>query len=171
MLKKIAALVQTRRHCALATCGVEGEGCAPHCSLMAFCAAPDCGEFWLATLTETRKWRNLAANPRASLLLTNLSADDLPADDLPDDDRGAGGGEPALALTVAAKAEPFASPADEAEARRRLLAKHPQLASFLALQAVAMLRLKAVSFQLLSGPTDVFFIEAEKMLDARARRA
>lgn len=156
MLKKIAALVQTRRHCVLATCGVEGEGCAPHASLMAYCAAPDCGEFWLATLTETRKWRNLAANPQASLLL---------------DDRGEGGGEPALALTVAARAEPFASPADKAEARRRLLAKHPQLASFLALQAVSMLRLKAVSFQLLSGPTDVFFIEAEKMLDARARRA
>jgi len=156
MLKKIAALVQTQRHCVLATCGVEGGGCAPHASLMAYCAASDCGEFWLATLTETRKWRNLAANPRASLLL---------------DDRGAGGGEPGPALTVAAKAEPFASPADEAEARRRLLAKHPRLASFLALQAVAMLRLKAVSFQLLSGPTDVFFIEAEKMLDARARRA
>lgn len=161
MLKKIAALVQTRRHCVLATCGLEGEGCAPHTSLMAFCAAPDCGEFWLATLTKTRKWRNLAANPRASLLLTNL----------PGDDRDAGGGEPTLALTVAARAEPFASPADEAGARRMLLAKHPQLASFLAQEPVAVLRLKAVSFQLLSGLTDVFFAEVEKMLDAWPRRA
>jgi nitroimidazol reductase NimA-like FMN-containing flavoprotein (pyridoxamine 5'-phosphate oxidase superfamily) len=161
MLKKIATLVQTQRHCVLATCGLEGATCAPHSSLMAFCAAPDCGEFWLATLPQTRKWRNLAANPQASLLLTNL----------PEDDRDADGGEPGLALTVAARAEPFASLADEAEARRRLLAKHPQLASFLALETVAMLRLKAVSFQLLNGPTDVFFIEAEKMLDARARRA
>jgi len=156
MLKKIATLVQTQRHCVLATCGADDGACAPHASLMAFCAAPDCGEFWLATLTQTRKYRNLAANPQASLLL---------------DDRDAGGGEPGLALTVAAKVEPFASPADEAEARWRLLTKQPQLTSFLALQAVVMLRIKAVSFQLLSGPTEVFFIEAEKMLDAWPCRA
>lgn len=151
MLNKIATLVQTRRHCVLATCGAEGAGCAPHTSLMAYCAAPNCCEFWLATLQHTRKYRNLAANPLASLLL---------------DDRDAG-----LALTVAARAEPFASAEDEAEARRRLLAKHPQLASFLAMEGVTVLRVKAVSFQLLSGLTDVFFIEAEKMLDAWPRRA
>lgn len=161
MLNKIATLVQTRRHCVLATCGTEGAFCAPHTSLMAYCAAPHCCEFWLATLKDTRKYRNLVANPLASLLLTNL----------PVDDRDAGGGEPGLALTVAARAEPFASAEAEAEARRRLLAKHPQLASFLEQEHVAVLRLTAMSFQLLSGLTDVFFVEAEKMLDAWPRRA
>jgi len=156
MLNKIATLVQTRRHCVLATCGAEGSACAPHTSLMAFCVAPDCGEFWLVTMTDTRKFRNLAANPQASLLL---------------DDRGEGGGEPSLALTIAARAVAFATAEAEAKARGALLAKHPQLASFLALEGVAMLRLKAVSFQLMSGPTDVFSIEVEKMLDARARTA
>jgi len=161
MLNKITTLVQTRRHCVLATCGLEGATCVPHTSLMAFCAAPDCCEFWLATLTHTRKYRNLSANPLASLLLTNL----------PVDDRGDAEGEPTQALTIAARAEPFASPADEVAARRRLLAKHPQLASFLEQEHVAVLRLTAVSFQLLSGLDDVFFIEAEKMLDAWPRRA
>ena len=159
MLKKIETLVQTQGHCVLATCGTEGGQCAPHTSLMGFCAAPDCAEFWLASLPGTRKYRNLAENPLASLLL---------------DDRGgpcAGGDQPGQALTVQVRRAQFQSPAHEAKARRALLEKRPEAASFLALEGVEVLRLVAQSFQLLCGPTDVFFIEAEKMLDGRTRRA
>lgn len=159
MLKKIETLVQTQGHCVLATCGTEGGLCAPHTSLMGFCAAPDCSEFWLATLPSTRKYRNLAENPLASLLL---------------DDRGgvgAGTTTPGMALTVQVRRAQFQRAADEAQARLALLEKRPEAASFLALEGVVMLRLVAVSFQLLCGLTNVFFIEAEKMLDARTRRA
>ena len=159
MLKKIETLVQAQGHCVLATCGTQGGQCAPHTSLMGFCAAPDCAEFWLATLPGTRKYRNLAENPLASLLL---------------DDRGgvgAGGSQPGQALTVQVVRADFQNPACEENARRALLEKLPEAASFLALEGVVMLRLVAVSFQLLCGPTNVFFIEAEKMLDARTRRA
>lgn len=159
MLKKIETLVQTQGHCVLATCGSEGGLFAPHASLMGFCAAPDCAEFWLATLPGTRKYRNLAENPLASLLLDDR------------DSASAGEGQPGLALTVQVRRADFQNPACEAKARRALLEKRPEAASFLAFEGVVMLRLVAVSFQLLCGPTDVFFIEAEKMLDARTRWA
>lgn len=156
MVKKIVTLVQRAGHCVLATCG--GEGAAPHASLMSFCAADDCREFWMATLAGTRKHRNLVANPNASLLL---------------DDRGLEGAAagPRLALTVAARLAPFPSPEHEAQALRALAARHTGLRDFLALEGVVALRLQAVSFQLLSGLTDVFFVEVEKMLDAETRRA
>ena len=179
MLKKIETLVQAQKHCVLATCGpgsgngpCGGEGaepCAPHASLMSYCAAADCTEFWLATHTATRKFRNLSANPRASLLIDDRGAPVCPARGA--DEAGGADAAPGLALTVAARHIPFATPQEEAAARRALLEKHPQLASFLALEGVVLLRLRVESLQLLSGLTDVFFIKAEKMLDARTRRA
>lgn len=170
MLKKIAALVQGQGHCVLATCGPVAAGrvgdpggllvgCVPHTSLMSCCASADCREFWLATLTDTRKFRNLLANPRASLLFDDRAGD------------RAGDAGPNLALTVETERAPFASEQDAAQARLALLARHPQLASFLAGEGVVLLRLKALRFQLLTGPTDVFVADAEKMLDAGRGKA
>lgn len=159
MLNKIAEFVHTQGHCVLATCGGEAGSCAPHASLMAFCAAPDCGEFWLATQKNTKKFRNLAENPRASLLI---------------DDRSAQAG-PRQALTVAVHAAFFAQAAQEQAARAALLARHPGLSGFLADPDVLVLRLVAESFQLLTGLTEVFSLEistpVEKVLDARPRKA
>ena len=50
----------------------------------------------------------------------------------------------------------FADPADEARARQALLARHPELEAFLALDGVRVLRFVGRSYQLLSGPTEVF---------------
>lgn len=135
MLKQIAELVQTQKHCVLAT----SSGPAPHASLMCYCPAPDSREFWLVTLAATRKYANLRANPRASLLI---------------DDRQ--GGRPGLALTVEAALSPFAGAVEEAAARRALLARHPELEGFLALDGVLVLRLVGLRYQLLSGLTEVF---------------
>lgn len=156
MLKKITMLVHRQGHCVLATCACRGQDGAPHTSLMSYCAPQDCGEFWLATRTDTRKYRNLSANPRASLLV---------------DDRVDTGGQPGHALTVAARLAAFATAADQDAARRALLARHPSLESFLAQPETIVLRLVAENFQLLTGLSDVFSIEAEKMLDARTRKA
>lgn len=154
MLKKIAELVQTQGHCVLATCGPASAGCAPHASLMSCCPAPDGREFWLATLADTRKYANLRANPRASLLLDDRNSD------RPGESRG---GRPGLALTVEAELLPFASAADEATARRALLARHPALEGFLALRGVLLLRLVGLRYQLLSGLAEVFvWTPAEK---------
>lgn len=151
MLTKIERLVKGIGHLAMATCA----GGRPHASLMRFEVSPQTphgdGEFWLATLRETRKWANLRLNPSASLLL---------------DDRETSG-SPSLALTVEAEHRPFAGPEELALARAGLLARHPDLAGFLALPGVKVFRLVALRYQLLSGLTDIFVWEPEKKLDAR----
>jgi hypothetical protein len=147
MLKKIAELVQAQGFLVLATCSPDSRGGAPHASLMACCPSPDGREFWLATLAATRKYANLQANPRASLLLDDRMSDRM-------GDRQ--GGPPSQALTVEAVRVPFASPADELAARRALLARHPELEGFLALDGVLALRLLGQRYQLLSGLTEVF---------------
>lgn len=157
MLKEIAALVQGGRHLSLATCA-PGPQPEPHVSLMAYAASADCSEFWLATLAETRKHRNLMANPRAALLL---------------DDRGLGRGgrEPGAALAVAVRLAPFADPDAQRAALAALVARHPGMAPFVARPDAVLLRLCAERFQLLTGLEEVFFVEVEKMLDARAQWA
>jgi len=145
MLKKIVTLVKRARHCVLATAGPEG----PHASLMAYAAPQDAAEFWLASLPDTRKFRNLAADPRASLLI---------------DERDNG-----LALVVSVRLLPF--DAGEAAARAALVARHPELAAFLGRQEVRMLRFAPVRFEFLEGATDVFWAEPEKKLDGSGLRA
>jgi hypothetical protein len=139
MLKTIAELVQTQGHLVLATCAPGEPNCAPHASLMAYCPSPEGREFWLATLKDTRKFANLMANPRASLLL---------------DDRQ--GGSPSLALTVEAELSAFADRLSEVAARRALLNRHPALEDLLALDGALVLRLVGLRYQLLNGLTDVF---------------
>jgi hypothetical protein len=159
MLKKIEALVQSQGHCALATCpapDADAPSDGPHVSLMAYCAAPDLREFWLATLAGTQKYRNLLANPRASLLI---------------DDRTRCAGAPGQALTVAVLLLPFATAGAEAAARRELLAKHQNLRDFLDKDGAQMLRFVVQSFQLLTGLTEVFVLEMEKKLDGSGRVA
>lgn len=163
MLTKIETLVKRSGHLALATCAGE----RPHVSLMRFAASPEAphggGEFWLATLRDTRKYANLSANPRASLLLDDR------------DDQGDRGGQgdgngvraPGLALTVEAEFRDFAQPSDLERARAGLLARHPDLEGFLALPGAAVIRLVALRYQLLAGLTDIFVWEPEKILDAR----
>jgi nitroimidazol reductase NimA-like FMN-containing flavoprotein (pyridoxamine 5'-phosphate oxidase superfamily) len=142
MLKKIQTLVKSRLHLVLATAGQMG----PHASLMAFAAAADASEFWLATAKNTRKFENLQTDPRASLLI---------------DDSATPGG-PRFAVVVAARLAPFATPADEAEARRELLARHPDLAGLLAGEAGSLLRLVVLRRQLFEGLDETTLPEAEK---------
>lgn len=151
MLNKIQALVNRVGHLSLATCA----GGRPHASLMRFAVSPQTpgpgGEFWLATLRETRKFLNLRENPRASLLL---------------DDRELAG-KPGLALTVEAELIPFALEDDRQVALAGLLARHPDLEGFLALPGVEVLRFRALRYQLLTGLTENFSWEPEKILDDR----
>ena len=158
MLKKILALVQTQGHLVLATCSPDGQGGRPHASLMSYCASisgQGSGlEFWLATLADTRKYANLRANPRASLLIDDRAGD-----------RAEQGGGPGLALTVEAELRPFESAEAEAHARRALLKRHPELADFLAREGAVVLRMAGLRCQLLNGLTDVFTWLPQKSLD------
>ena len=149
MLTVIQALVKSQGHLVLATCA----GGEPHTSLMSYAAAPGapvgCAEFWLATLTSTRKYQNLLANPVASLLIDDRTGESVPA-------------SPGLALTVDARLEPFESAQAEQKALLALQARHPGLAGFLGQPVTVMLRFVGVRYQLLSGLLETFFWEPEK---------
>jgi len=151
-------------------CGAEGCGnngvepgtggapsdIGPHVSLMAYCAAPDASEFWLATLKNTRKYRNLLANPQVSLLI---------------DDRTRCMAAPSQALTVSAVLEAFTDAQSLENARQKLLVRHPNMLEFLSNADAVLLRLVVRRLQLLSGLTEVFVHEVEKKLDGSGLRA
>lgn len=52
-------MIESNRLCVLATVSESG----PHCSLMSYAASEDGTEFYMATDKNTKKYRNLAANP------------------------------------------------------------------------------------------------------------
>ena len=63
--ERMAALLRAKDVCVLATMSAEG----PHASLMAYAAAADGRRLWMASEGDTRKVRNLRAEPRVSLLV------------------------------------------------------------------------------------------------------
>lgn len=167
MLKKIQALVQSQSHCALATSSADGR---PHVSLMAFCAAPDLAEFWLATRQDTRKYRNLEENPRASLLIDDRdragadAAPDAGPDAEPED-------APGFALTVTAELVAFDGPEHAAAVQSMVLESNGDMATFLGTPGVVLLRLAVRRLQLLYGPSEEFIVEVEKTLDGERWKA
>lgn len=122
----------------LATAGPEG----PLTSLMAFAVeSPSC--LVMATLPDTRKWRNMLADPRISLLVDDRETAL---------DRGS-----VRALTLAGRHEPGT------EAQRQagfdvLGRRHPHLAGLLARPEIAFIRLQVTSYLLLTGPTDAAYL-------------
>lgn len=122
----------------LATSGPEG----PLCSLMAFAAVrPDC--LVMATLPGTRKWRNITADPRVSLLV--------------DDRDTAKSRNTVQALTLTGRHEP-PSPTDRQTGLALLGQRHPHLHELLAAPGVECIRLQVASYLLLTGPTEAVYL-------------
>ena len=61
----IQKMISENKVCVMAT---VAEG-APHCSLMSYATDNECREIYMATLKDTKKYRNLIANPAVSLLI------------------------------------------------------------------------------------------------------
>jgi len=123
---RLAAIDRIRRHAALAT---AAEG-APYLSLVAFALAPGGSAALFATPRGSRKYRNLRANPRVSLLLDTRG----------EHDRDYASAE---AITVVGKACVLrAGSAAWREAELALRAKHPALASFLEAGTTALVRVE-----------------------------
>jgi len=122
----------------LATAGPEG----PLTSLMAF-AVESPSRLVMATLPDTRKWRNMLGDPRISLLIDDRETAR---------DRGS-----VRALTLAGRHEPGT------EAQRQagfhvLGRRHPHLAGLLARPEIALIRLQVASYLLLTGPTEAAYL-------------
>ena len=142
MIELMKKLAKEKDICVLAT--VSGE--KPHCSLMAYTANEDCSEIYMVTHRDTKKFKNLLANPSVSLLID--TREDHKGSHRPD----------AKAMTVSGAFERL-NDQKQASARARLLSRHPHLKEFLANPDAEVICIKIRSFLLLDGLTDAHFEE------------
>lgn len=129
---QLQELFATQRLAVLAT---DHDG-HPYASLVAFAINTDLRELFFATTRDTRKFANLQANPRVSLLIDNRAnqVTDFSA---------------AVAVTVLGSSAELTGPARWA-GTALYLAKHPHLAEFVAAPSCALIRVKVQSFFLVS---------------------
>jgi nitroimidazol reductase NimA-like FMN-containing flavoprotein (pyridoxamine 5'-phosphate oxidase superfamily) len=126
----LAALLASQRSAVLAT---QRDG-QPYCSLMAFAASGDLRTLIIATLRTTRKYANLAAEPRVALLVDNRA--NQTADN-----------QAALAVTVMGTAAEV-DPGARGRLEQMLLAKHPHLKDFVRSPDCAIVRIQVEKYYL-----------------------
>lgn len=140
MIEKMMDLLRGNDMCVLATCSEN----TPHCSLMAYVTDEEGTGIYMATLRNSRKYRNIARNPRVSLLVDTRS--ESPAA------RGK-----VKAMTVSG----VSSFVEDVEAKQNILreiaARHPHLNDLILNPDVEALQVKAESFLLLDGAIDSHF--------------
>ncbi|MDD4240543.1 MAG: pyridoxamine 5'-phosphate oxidase family protein [Smithellaceae bacterium] len=141
MRPDIRELIQSGKTCVLATVS-EGQ---PHCSLMSYAADENGREIYMATLKNTKKYKNLVVNPSVSLLIDSREA-------------GSPGRQGTTrALTITGTFQSGLGEQRRETLRQKLLARHPELADFLANPAAEIVVIKVNALQLLEGVTDAYF--------------
>jgi nitroimidazol reductase NimA-like FMN-containing flavoprotein (pyridoxamine 5'-phosphate oxidase superfamily) len=140
MLPKMKRLLKEKDICVLATVSDN----QPHCSLMAYVVDDEGRQIYMATLRDTRKFRNLTENPAVSLLI-----------DTREDDSGSRRSQ-ARALTVNGVFQRVERER-QAPIRARILERHPHLGELFAGGQAEIFCVRVESFQLLEGATDSYF--------------
>lgn len=131
MQKIVQGLLNSQRLAVLATLMSDQLG-RPYSNLIAFAATDDLKEILFATTRATRKFKNLAEDPRVSLLMDNRSNQEKDF------------GE-ASAVTVLGTAEEVLG--SERESYLQLfLKKHPYLEEFVTAPTCALIRVKVEKF-------------------------
>jgi len=141
MRENIKHLIEANDVCVLATV----SGGDPHCSLMSYAANEDCREIYMATQKNTKKYRNLDANPSVSLLIDSREVDR--------ENRRAR----AKALTVTGVFQRITDQARKMEIKKRFLDRHPHLQSFVDQPDAEMIVVRVKALQLLDGISDAFY--------------
>jgi nitroimidazol reductase NimA-like FMN-containing flavoprotein (pyridoxamine 5'-phosphate oxidase superfamily) len=134
----IQKMISENKVCVMAT---VADG-APHCSLMSYATDNECREIYMATLKDTKKYRNLIANPTVSLLIDTRDADP----------KGK-----TRALTVTGVVQSVENDKKIAEIRKALLKKHPDLKDFFNNPEAQIVVIKATALQLLDSVTNSYF--------------
>lgn len=124
-------LFQTQQLAVLATREADGQ---PYTSLMAFAVIDDLSQILLVTHRSTRKYANLSAEPRVSLLIDSRSHQ---RSDIHE----------AVAVTVLGEAEEVTG-AEQDHLLAHYLSKHPHLEDFAASPSCALLRVWVKSYYL-----------------------
>jgi nitroimidazol reductase NimA-like FMN-containing flavoprotein (pyridoxamine 5'-phosphate oxidase superfamily) len=128
--KRLKALFENQH---LAVLSTEQNG-QPYASLIAFAVSDDLKHLYFVTPQTTRKFENLAANPRVALLVNDSENRE---DDF----------HKAVAATIVGQAEVLDS--DESEmVQKTYLERHPHLADFVASPTSALIRVNIRSFYL-----------------------
>ncbi|HPH56333.1 MAG TPA: pyridoxamine 5'-phosphate oxidase family protein [Smithella sp.] len=143
MRRDIRELIESNRICVLATVAERG----PHCSLMSYAANGDVTELYLATDKNTKKYRNLAANPSVSLLIDSR------------EENARGSRTATRALTVTGTIRHGLDESERKAVREALCRRHPDLKDFFSNPSVEVIVVKIKSFQLLDGIRDSYFEE------------
>ena len=145
MLEAIKALIQSRDVCVLSTV----SGGKPHCSLMSYVTDVTCREFYMITLTGTKKYRNLEVNSSVSLLIDTREEDiDCRRKDV-------------RALTVSGVFQHIDDPSEQQRILRQLLERHPHLEEFAESGEAKVFAVRAKTFQLLDGVSRAHFEEVD----------
>jgi nitroimidazol reductase NimA-like FMN-containing flavoprotein (pyridoxamine 5'-phosphate oxidase superfamily) len=131
-------LFREQQFAVMATREADGQ---PYASLMAFAVSDDLRHILLVTSRSTRKYANLSADPRVSLLIDSRS-------------RGSSRHQSAdiheaVAVTVLGEAEEVTG-AERDRLQAHYLAKHPHLESFATSPTCALLRVRVKSYYLVS---------------------
>ncbi len=135
MHKIVQELLTSQRLAVLATVMSDPRG-RPYSNLIAFAATADLKEILFATTRATRKFANLTADPRVSLLIDNRSNQET--------DFGA-----ASAVTVLGTAMEVVGP-ERDNCIRLFLKKHPYLKEFVTAPTCALIRVKVEKFILVT---------------------
>lgn len=141
MRRDIQEMIQANKMCVMAT---VSEG-MPHCSLMTYVTDDNCREIYMATRRETKKYRNLTANPSVSLLVDSRL------------DARVGPSAQTKALTISGTFQRNIDPKKMASVRTRLLEKHSELKKIFNNPDTEIIVVKIQSVQLLDGIADAYF--------------
>ena len=140
MLETIRDIISASDLAVLATCADN----QPHCSLMAYAVHND-SSILMLTRRETRKFKNISANPRVSVMVdTRLESSEQ---------RFA-----IKALTINGVCSPC-SKHEQKRLKDLLVVQHPQLKELAALEDSVVVEVKADSFLLLDGVSNAFFLD------------
>lgn len=127
----------------LAVLATQGDG-QPYTNLVAFAFSQDLQSLFFATAQSTRKFANLSADPRISMLVDNRTNN-------PSDFRWA------KAVTVTGKAEKI-DKEKEVEIKEAYLGKHRHLKDFLDSPSCALIRIRVETYYLVTRFQEVMEI-------------
>jgi uncharacterized protein YhbP (UPF0306 family) len=137
-LEEMIEVLRSQDMCVLATAFDN----IPHCSLMAYITDEHCRKIYMITHKETKKYKNLQANPSVSLLIdTRLSKKNLPR-------------EKVQALNANGIFALVESAGESEVLRNRFIDAHPHLQDFAMHQNAALFVVELQSMQLLNGAVD-----------------
>lgn len=143
LFERMAALLRARDMCVLATMSAQG----PHASLMAYATAPDGRRLWMASEGDSRKVRNLLAEPRASLLVDTREMLDK--------------GGRVQALTVFGECRVLASGPERDAALAEVARRRPLLRELAAAPGAVALEVRVTGMLLLDGVREARFLNVE----------